>query len=509
MLGNLCQALSNQKLFCAAQRFLGGRMCDRAHDEPLARLRYKISAICRGPLSAISFLENTMQRVVLAFLSLLIAVPAFGADLKPEQQSAICGTRASCKVTVSDAGQGAQHEPLTVVEAKFAVADKPQDGPEEGCINDSGDADAPQYDGGHEFWLIDGSAAPKRLLALCNDGYGASSVGTDDVKIGPNTITHQQNGGSAWRWDSTKEIRLSPLAVVHELTCTYNDTMPGTGQATDIDRLHLHARSVGYVAGQKFGDDDAIDCPDWPTGPDSTLPAGPKIAGAYPVPMPNGGSSGDEQDATYPDGTALGDCALPLSTDGQHGFLVFGKAAEAGSAATVRVILESDTSLLIQVYDPKAAAELKSGKAKSWIGQPHIEVWTSEMAESDDNDNAGPTWLVHQFAVGLDDKVYPGVKPFKPLPKVNHWAAKDEAGHDVTVYRVVFDEANMPAFGLGVVYSQAENGKQVRLVSSAQIQKNKPLYLPEVWRNMAEDSGIPSGACSVGTDKVLKLNAME
>jgi hypothetical protein len=226
--------------------------------------------------------------------------------------------------------------------------------------------------------------------------------------------------------------------------------------------------------------------------------------------MPNGGLVGDQQDAAYPDGTVLGDCALPLSTDGLHGFLVFGKPADAAQAATLRVIQENDASLLIQVYDPTAAAELKSGKAKSWIGQPHIEIWTSEMENPEDNDGAnGQFYSVHQFAIGLDDKTYPGVKAFAPLPKVAHWSGKDEAGRAVTVYRIVFDETHLPAFGLGVVYSQAENGKQARLVSNVQIVKNRPLYLPETWRNTLEDSGIPSGACSVGADKVLKLIAGE
>ncbi|MES1151600.1 MAG: hypothetical protein ABUL54_06865, partial [Dongia sp.] len=110
----------------------------------------------------------------------------------------------------------------------------------------------------------------------------------------------------------------------------------------------------------------------------------------------------------------------------------------------------------------------------------------------------------------LDDKTYPGAKAFSPLPKVAHWAAKDEAGHDVTVYRVTFQsEEHRPSFGLGVVYSQAENGKQARLVSNAQIVKNKPLYLPDSWMNDPEDSGIPGGTCSVGADKVLKLTNAE
>jgi hypothetical protein len=54
-----------------------------------------------------------------------------------------------------------------------------------------------------------------------------------------------------------------------------------------------------------------------------------------------------------------------------------------------------------------------------------------------------------------------------------------------------------PNFGIGVVYSQAKDGKQARLVSNAQIKKNKPLYLPDAWANIPEDNGIPSGRCAV------------
>jgi hypothetical protein len=451
-----------------------------------------------------------MRHLLPLLFTVLCAAPAL-AGLTPAQQSAICGTRASCKLIATDAGPGAQREKLTVVEARFALADKPEDAPEEGCINDSGEENAPERDGGHEYWLIAGDAAPKRLLALCNDGYGASGVGTDDVKIGPNMIAWMQNGGSAWRWDVTKDIRLSPLQVVHELDCTFNDIAPGTAQVTEIDRRSLRARSVGYVIGKTFSDEDGVDCPDWPTGPDSTLPTGPDLAGGYAVPMPNAAAGPDGLGVAYPDGTALGDCALELSTDGLHGFLVFGKEADAASAATLRAIKETEASLLIQVYDPTAAAELASGKAKSWVGQPHIEIWTGEPTNPEDNDGpSGDLVAVHQFAIGLDDRTYPGAHAFEPLPTVTHWAAKDESGRDVTVYRVQWpSDDNRPSFGLGIVYSQAKDGKQARLVSNAQIRKNKPLYLPDAWSNAPEDSGIPGASCAVSADKVLKVTGAQ
>jgi hypothetical protein len=441
----------------------------------------------------------------LAFAAVtMLASQAFAADLTPDQQSAICGARKTCKTTTADAGQGPGNVKLTVVDVHFDVADKPAEAPEDGCIGDPEATDAPERDGGRELWLIAGSEAPKRILALCNDGYGSAGMGEDMIEVTPNMVTWDQSGGSSWRWTTTKQIRLAPLAVVKEFDCSFHNIAPGTGTYTEIDRLSLKARSVGAMAGHKFSDDDEIGCPQWPNGPDSTLPTGPVWAGGYAIPMPGAGPN--DTGAGYPDGTALGDCALELSTDGLQGFMVFGKPIDEG-AAIVRVVKESEASLLIQVFDPSAGAELKAGKAKSWVGQPHLELWVSEMGNPEDNDGEnGETYIYRQFAIGLDGKTYPGSNAFSPLPKVTHWAAKDEAGHDVTVYRVKWEEdAGRPSFGIGVVYSQAKDGKQARLVSNAQIKKNKPLYLPDAWANVPEDNGIPSGSCAVNADKRLEL----
>lgn len=441
----------------------------------------------------------------LAFAAVtFLSTSSFAADLTPDQQSAICGARKTCKATTVDAGQGPGNVKLTVVDVHFDVADKPEEAPEEGCIGDLEATDAPERDGGREVWLIAGAEAPKRILALCNDGYGSAGMGEDRIEVTPNMITWDQSGGSSWRWLATKQIQLMPLAVVREFDCSYHNVAPGTGTVTEIDRRSLQARAVGAAAGHKFKEDDEMGCPDWPNGPDATLPTGPDYAGGYAIPFPNAGP--DDDGNGYPEGTVLGDCARELSTDGLNGFLVFGKPSEEG-AATLRVIKESEVSLLIQVFDPTAAAELKSGKAKSWVGQPHIEVWVSEMGNPEDNDGPnGETYIYRQFAIGLDGKTYPGANAFEPLPTVTHWAGKDERGRDVTVYRVKWDgEAARPNFGIGVVYSQAEKGKQARLVSNAQIKKNKPLYLPDAWANIPEDQDIPSATCAVNGDKRLEV----
>ena len=128
------------------------------------------------------------------------------------------------------------------------------------------------------------------------------------------------------------------------------------------------------------------------------------------------------------------DTPLELTTDGVHGFMIFGKPADAASTASLRVVKETEKSLLIQVYDPTTAAELTAKKAKTWVGQPHVEVWTAEETSPEDNDGENGVRLVfHQLAVGLDGQIYAGANPTDPMPKATRWTTKDEAGRDVTV----------------------------------------------------------------------------
>ncbi len=435
-----------------------------------------------------------IRSIGLSLLAVLVLLPAARADeLTSSQKSAVCGARSSCAIATTEAGSDRSGDKLIVVEARFAVADRPADSPDAGCINDDFDS-TEDYTGGHEFWLLQGDAAPRRLLALCNDGYGAAGMGEDDVKIFPNGIQHFQVGGSAWRWETTKTYRLAPLAVTRELTCTYNVIGAGTGQIQDIDRSGLHVRAVGYVTRDRWTDDQ-MDCPDWSPEPDRVLPRGPDLAGAYPVVMPLA-----EDPKPLPDGTALGDCALELSTDGIHGFLVHGKPAIAAESATLRVIQETETTYLVQIHDPLAEAAIQAASGKSWVQAPHVEIWTAEQDEP--ADELGPKIVYRQIGIDLQGRVFAGAQDPTHLPATGLWQAKDESGRAVTVMRLAWTDDGQPLGGLGIVYSQAAGGKQLRLVSSALIKKNRPLFLPEVWRNIAEENGVPSGRC------VLKGNLL-
>jgi hypothetical protein len=70
------------------------------------------------------------------------------------------------------------------------------------------------------YWLVvtEGGrlVGTQRLLDVCNDGYGAARVGEDEITVGANRFEHVQRGGSAWRWETRRVLRLSPLALVEE-----------------------------------------------------------------------------------------------------------------------------------------------------------------------------------------------------------------------------------------------------------------------------------------------------
>lgn len=139
-------------------------------------------------------------RLFLLVASAVICVgfrPVQAADVTDAQKAAMCQARKTCVVApLHDAGRAAGGT-LGVAELHFGLADKPDDAPDEGCI--AGDYET--RDGGVEYWLLEGDAAPRLILQLCNDGYGAAGVGEDEVTIADNRFVHRQYGGSASRWD--------------------------------------------------------------------------------------------------------------------------------------------------------------------------------------------------------------------------------------------------------------------------------------------------------------------
>ena len=432
----------------------------------------------------------TSLRVAAFSLVILLALQAGAAPaiaLTPAQKSTICGTRSTCAIgKFHDGGKSSSGVPLTVVEVHLGVKDKPDDAPDNGCQADD------KFDGGVEYWLLEGTQPPRRILKLCNDGYGASGIGEDAITVGDNLFIHKQVGGSSDRWESTVRYTLSPFRAEASKQCAYSNLGPDNGTVTDLDYLKMTARSIAKDRTAKWGED--VGCPPWPPSASAhfTPQPAPNLLAGYNILVPV--LSRDPVPAKLPSGTAIGDCVSAMTTSGANGFVVFGNPAPPAQTAEVKVIAESYQSLVIQIYDPAAASQAATSRG-SWINLPHAEVWIGL------NTYGARTRLpvneLTQIGVDLNGKVYAGVGKKEPLPAVERWQARDGAGRPVVVLRLTWPNENEFLYGIATVYSQAEGGSQARLVATAGIVKNRPIYIPDIMSLPGGDIDPQPGNCRV------------
>jgi hypothetical protein len=403
---------------------------------------------------------------------------AAAPSLSPTQKVAICGKRASCRlVTIHNAGKA------RVAEVLFGIKDKPGEAPDDGCRTaDGGDP----HNGGTEYWLLD-DGEPLNILSLCNDGYGAADVGEDSVTFSNNRMVHVQNGGSSWRWDNTDTISLSPFQLLTQMSCSYHNIEPATGTVTFVDAVRFRAADIRKNPAANWGDGDEIGCPDVKRSAFAKLKPipGDKLVADYPVVLPSNVS--DPEFGAISSGTTLGSCALVLSTDGANGFLTFGKPADAAHAASMKVLALGSKRLLLQIYDPTAAP---APAGKSWIGGAHAEIWQSDTYEESLIPERAQ---LRQVAVDLDGSVHLAGKA--TAPQVKRWTAKDEKGRAVTVLLLTWvDDLNRAA----ISYSQAENGRQARLVTNVAMARGVPMVMPSV-AGMPARCAIRGGRIEAGS----------
>ncbi|PWR19900.1 hypothetical protein [Zavarzinia compransoris] len=329
----------------------------------------------------------------------------------------------------------------------------PDDMPAEGCLDADGNRD-----GGSEWHLLADGKPERRLLAFCNDGYGASGVGDDEIMVSDNHLTHIRSGGSAWRWVETHNYQLSPALVTGIDSCNYSNIEAWTGTRLSIDTATAGVTVLGYRAGGDGDNEAGIGCP---TESDA-LPIAEKMrflkALAVPVPAIAG---------PVPADAGIGTCGVAISADGSAGTVIHGIAAAPGRGAELRAVALDGRSLLIDVRDPLAGSGGQG--AKSWVGQPHVELYLKGAEDS-------PKPFA-QLGITLDGQVHAGVgKAAVPVVAVSRGI--DEKNRDVTRLRLRFAAEDALAGGLVIVYSEAEKGRQLRLTSTAPVERLTPLLAP-------------------------------
>ncbi len=368
-----------------------------------------------------------------AALAGLIALPT-AADAAPTaaQTAVICQARAGCSIAKTlDAGK-----PLSVVQASVA-----------GCTED---------------WLIEGNSPPRALLKRCKDG------GT--ITVGPNRLMHRHAGGSDVAWERTVTYSLSPWRALSERGCSYRKGGTANGTATDIDYGSLVIRSVDKdsTAPGKAG------CPTWPPGFSATPDSG--LRGGYDVAAP---ILDKEAVGTK---VAIGDCVPAMTTAGVNGFITRGGPAAADKAAEIRIVSESTSTLLVQVYDPQGDRTSR------------VEVWFPTGAD------------LSRIGIALAGAESAPSEKKDILPSVERWQATDANGRAVTVMRLSWANQQTLFSGMAIAYSQNEAGKPVRVVANTGIVNDRPAYLPKMV-SFADAMITPAvGVCRVRDGRLMRAD---
>ncbi|MFT3711350.1 MAG: hypothetical protein QM817_27270 [Archangium sp.] len=271
-----------------------------------------------------------------------------------------------------------------------------------------------------EWWFVGADGAGQLLLSVCNDGYGASGVGEDDINIDATTFKHSRYGGSAWRWTSDTTLGLSPLRVVSEHSQSFHATMPNFTSET----------SWNWDA---FSGESSADVPPCNEQGEPNTEADPVTFKARLIPSV-------QTPAAFLSGgwkaTSLGTCSAPAS------FVTFGKQTGANDASLKAVL--SGNELFVEVRD-----DVFVETAAKWTLADHVELWLAN--ESDPWSACATKKAGEQWGLALDGSVNAGFGSPKPL-KVE--VAKSEG---VVRFHVTLLAAPNQ---ISVVYSDTDDGKK-------------------------------------------------
>lgn len=135
------------------------------------------------------------------------------ASLPESEKQTICQQRPRCQIErVYPAGKATNGVSLQVIKVVLNLSKEEQKETEEDFTKGCRASDSDKKNGGEEYWLLERQQTPRKILTLCNDGYGASGVG---IAPFPNVET----------WSATDEqnrtVRVLKLHWQQEYALTY------------------------------------------------------------------------------------------------------------------------------------------------------------------------------------------------------------------------------------------------------------------------------------------------
>ncbi len=381
----------------------------------------------------------------------LFAAPALAESGKVPRAliERLCAARKPCKLqAVEPAGKIAGGRPITVIELNLGTQPRGRKvtNPRFGC--------RPYR---REFWLIS-PGIPQRLLDLCNDGYGAAGLGEDVVDFDDNELTHEQSGGSAWRWSRSKEIQLWPLRMRKQSSCSFHTGAPGF-QYKRWDWTRFTGQGAYAVTNR------------------CRKPGPNEEQGACELGKANGRYVLIPKIAMTVEGAPfLGSCAATIDASGQRGFVVFGKPT-GRSVPSVKALLISDRELLVTVTD----REFREG-GRSWVHDDHLEIWQGLPIATDKCSEAKKRMM--QWGVRISDaRIFADHERAEALVLLSR-QRKRENGLVIASFRFRLE---YKAEGITVVYSKAAGRRQRMLIATSRIKRRDPTSLGEAYT-------IPRGA---------------
>ncbi len=352
------------------------------------------------------------------------------AALADDEAQRLCADRPDCAVReVLDAGTGPAGESLRV--AALALP--------------SPDPSWPCRPHAEEYWLLASDAAPVRLLALCNDGYGAAGMGEDVVTVSANRLTHTQHGGSNWRWSQSRELQLSPLRLLQE-----SDQGYWTVGLNESD---------AHWDWQRFSGETRWWSPPCDT-PEAQLDDAWQAPYAFhPIPMLQSEAVG-----TASTDMVLGTCALEIGPDAGTGYAIWGEAdAVFPDGGWMRVAMIAPDQMIVSVRQ----RGWTSGAA-SWLHDDHLELWLGPRRTYIDHcieDGEAP----RQWAIMMaDGGVIPAFgDPVEP-PRIVSRTARSDADGEIVSFRIALPEAPE---NLSVVFSKGDGqGRQLWMVATSALE---------------------------------------